>query len=81
MAINYKDFELSSAPYQLAESDGWELRVVITKHHDSRGETLTKSFTGKNTFKSKEEAEAHAIEFGKQIIDGNFPEFTIEDLL
>jgi hypothetical protein len=81
MAIEYEGFELSPAPYQLAESGEWELRVSITKHHDSRGETLQKTYTGKNTFKSKQEAEAHAIEFGKQIIDGKYPKFTIEDLL
>lgn len=81
MAIEYEGFELSPVPCQLAESGEWELRVSITKHHDSRGETLLKTYTGKNTFKTKQEAGAHAIEFGKQIIDGKYPEFTIEDLL
>ena len=59
--VKYKGFEISPATYQLADSGEWELRVVITKHHDSRGETLEQSFTGKNTFKFKEEAEANAI--------------------
>lgn len=79
--IKYKGFEVSPAPYQLADSGEWTLDTVLTKHHDGRGETLTKKYSGKNTFKSEAEAKAHAIEFGKQIIDGKFPELTTDDLL
>lgn len=79
--VKYKGFEISPATYQLADSGEWELRVVITKHHDSRGETLEQSFTGKNTFKFKEEAEVNAIEFGKQIIDGKYSDLSVQGLL
>lgn len=81
MAVVYKEFKLNPAPYQLAESGEWELRVTITKHHDNRNETLQRTYSAKNTFKSKIEAEAHAIEFGKQIIDGEFHKHSIKDLL
>ncbi len=79
-SVQYKGYELSPAPYQLADSGEWELRVVVTKHHDSRGETLEKPFSGKSTFKTREEAEIHSVEFGRQIIDGKYPEFTLNDL-
>ena len=78
--VDYKGFEISPAPYQLRDSGEWELRVVIRRHHDARGETLEKPFTGKQTYKSKEEAEAHAIKLGKQIVDGHYPDFSIDDL-
>jgi hypothetical protein len=79
--IKYKGFEVSPASHQLRDSGEWTLDTVITKHHDSRGETLEKKYSGKNTFKTEAEANAHSIEFGKQIIDGKFPEFTTDYLL
>ena len=79
-ATLFSRHQLLPAPYQLADSGEWELRIVVTKHHDDRGETLQKPFTGKNTFKTREEAEIHAVEFGKQIIDGKYPEFTLIEL-
>lgn len=81
VTVEYKGFEVSPAPHQLAGSEDWTLGIVLTKHHDDRGETLTKKYSGKNTFKSRAEAEMHAIEFGRQIVDGKFPEFTTDDLL
>lgn len=80
MSINYKGFVLSPASQQLSETEDWVLRITITKHHDSRGETLEKIYTGNNTFSSKAEAEVHSIEFGKQIIDGKFQDSSIDEL-
>jgi len=77
----YKGFEISSASHQLFNDGEWTLRVVIIKHHDSRGETLTKLFLGNNTFTSQVEANFHSVEFGKKIVDGQYPEFNIIDLL
>jgi len=79
--IRYKGFELSPAPYQLHDTGKWEVRITITRHHDARGETLEKQFSASNTIETKEDAERHALEFGKQIINGEHETFSVDDLL
>lgn len=79
--VSYQGFEISPAPCELRGTGEWELRVVIRRHHDVRRETLEKQFTGKQTYTSKEEAEAHAINFGKGIVDGRYPDFSVDELL
>lgn len=79
--IKYKGFEISPAPYKLKESDAWIPSVSLIKHHDDRGETLAKTFSGRNTYKTESEAKTHAIELGKQIIDGKYPDIVTTDLL
>lgn len=78
--ITYNGYELSPASEQLAESDEWSLRVSIVKHRDPQHITNQQFFSGANTFSTREEAEAHSIEFGKRIIDGQQPGLSIEDL-
>lgn len=77
----YKDFEISPAPAYLVESGKWTLNVSITKHHDSRGETLTNQYSAENIFDTKEEAERAALEFGMHIIDGLVPALSVDKLL
>ena len=77
----YKGFELAAVPKQLSESAQWTLEVVITKHHDSRNETLTAPYSAANTFASKEEAENASLEFGAKIIDGSIPGLSVSSLL
>jgi len=79
--VEYKGFELSPAPYQLTDTEKWEVRVVITRHHDSRGKTLEKTCTAENTCDTREEAEALAIDFGRKIIDGECPGLSVNELL
>lgn len=79
--IQYKGFELTPSPHQLRETGEWTLQVTITKHHNARGETLEKQCSASNTFKKKEDAERHAIEFGKQIVDGQHDLLSVDDLL
>lgn len=77
---SYKGFEISPAPGQL-ESGQWSLYVVITKHHDSRGETLECPYSAANTFDTREEAERAALEFGMKVIDGLIPRLSVDKLL
>lgn len=76
----YNGFELSPAPYQLAETGLWGVRVVITRHH-KRGETLEKPYEAKDTCDTREEAEALAVAFGQKIIDGECPGLSVDELL
>ncbi|QBQ53080.1 CV_2116 domain-containing protein [Nitrosococcus wardiae] len=81
LATIYKGFELSPSPYQLRETGEWTVRVMITKHHDSRDESLVKPFSASNAFKERKDAESHAIQFGKEIIDGKHLNLSVDDLL
>jgi hypothetical protein len=69
--VTYKNFELTPAPEQLADSGRWTLKVVITKHHDSKNESLTSPYSNENTFETRDEAVGAALDFGKAIIDGH----------
>lgn len=79
--VKYKDFELSPSPYQMKATGEWSVRVTITKHHDSRGETLEKQYSATTTYPERVDAERHAIEFGKRIIDGLQPGMSVDELL
>jgi hypothetical protein len=80
-SVSYSGFKIYPASYLLPVSGKWKPRVVITKHYDSRNETLEKSFAGKVTFKTRKDADNHAIDHGKQIIDRKCTGLTIDDLL
>ena len=81
MEIKYKGFELSSASLHLTDFDSWTPSVSIMKHHDARHETLECTYRASNTFKTKEEADKHSINYGKEIIDGKHQSVSIEGLL
>lgn len=76
-SYTYKDYDIVLAP-NLYQSGEWGLQLYIKRHTDDA--VTSKSFSGKNTFKTKEEAVYHCIEFGKQIIDGKIPTCTVSDL-
>jgi hypothetical protein len=77
----YKGFLITPGPFQLAESGRWTLEISITKHRDEIGETRIIKFSASNTFGTKKEAIQHCLYFGKQIIDGELENLTVDDLL
>jgi hypothetical protein len=79
--VKYKGFELSPSPYQMKATGEWSVRVTITKHHNSRSETLEKRYTATNTYPERLDAERHSIEFGKRIIDGLQQGLSVDELL
>lgn len=79
MPILYKMFEISPSPQFLVDSGKWSLRTLITLHHET--EVRESYYYGEKLFVSKEEAELSSIEFGKQIIDGKFPNLSLKSLL
>ncbi|MCK7548444.1 CV_2116 domain-containing protein [Marinobacter koreensis] len=78
--VEYKGFELVPAPYQLAETSEWAVRVTITRHHDVRGQSLEKTCIAQNRADTLEEAKYLAIQFGTGIIDGKHPDVSLDDL-
>jgi hypothetical protein len=74
----YKGYLIQAAPYQLAESGEFTIDIYIL--HDSGDPIRKRKFSAANTFKTKQEAIQHCIEFGRQIIDGKIENCTVTDL-
>lgn len=81
MKENYKGFDLDPIPYQLDKSDQWQVCVGIAKHHEALDITLEKPFLGEEVCVTEEAARTKSIELGKQIVDGEHPEYTVEDIV
>lgn len=78
MSIIYKTYEIKPIPLQLEDSKEWTTAVCIAKNHG--GHLNERPYTASNTFKTKNEADKHSIEYGKQIIDGKCKGLSAEDL-
>ena len=76
--LSYKDYEIHAAPYQLAGTGEWTVNIHI--FHARGDEIRSRQFSAGNCFKTREEAVAHCFNFGRQIIDGNSKNCTIDDL-
>ena len=74
-STRYKDYVLYAVPYP-RPNEQWDTGACIMR--DVGNETLTKTFHASNLWDSKEEAEAHSIAYGKQIIDGEAEGATLE---
>ena len=69
----YKNYELKSASIQLAETKKWTLSITISNLKAKQSDVTFQTFNAKNTFDTKEEADVHSYNFGKEIIDGKHP--------
>lgn len=66
----YKGYIIQAAPYKLADSGEFTINISIL--HNTGSDINARNFSAVNTFKTKEEAIQHCINFGRQIIDGDF---------
>lgn len=76
--IRYKEFEIEAATFPLREPEGWSLGLLILKHKGY--ETVSRYFSGRNIYSSKEEAVKHCFNVGKKIIDGKIKNCSIKDM-
>ena len=72
--IMYKGYEISVNLIPL-ETGEWNTTIWITK--DTEKGRKEKSFSGPDTFKAEEKAIQYCIAFGKKIIDGEIPDFSV----
>ena len=79
-AVEYKDFELLPRPYQFMDTKDWLVSVIIAKQNGSRGETREKRFFSNKIFNEKRDADRHAIQFGKEVIDGKHANLSVINL-
>ena len=76
--FQYKGFEIEAIPYQLANMDFWTTHIYIWKH---QGDSSTnKEFSANKPFGDRDEAINNCLDFGKQIINGQFDGYSVEDL-
>jgi len=64
--IRYKDYVLYAVPYP-RPNEQWSTDVCVMR--DIGNETLTSTFHASDLWDSEEEARAHSIAYGKQVVD------------
>lgn len=74
----YKGFIINANPQQVAENKQWTVNITIIKPHG--GSVSDKPFFSSDTFSSKEEATKHCFNYGRQIIDGEIEDCSIEEI-
>ncbi len=74
----YKGYKIMPATLQLVESGEWTIALYIGR--DKGNEWVEQNFSAANTYKTREEAISHCINFGKQIIDGQSKTCTVDNL-
>lgn len=79
-AIKYKSFTLSPCLCQFILTKDWLVGVIITKQNASRYQTREKRFFTHKVIEEKSNAECHAIQFGKEIIDGKHANLSVNYL-
>lgn len=76
MNIRYNDYDLDSHSAKSYGKNEWMTAIHINKL--SSDGYKTKAFYCKEAFDTQEEADEHAINLGKQIVDGTHPDLKIE---
>ena len=76
--VRYKGFEIEATPYHLADADLWTTHIYIWKHQGDG--PRNKEFFSDDPFGDREEAIKNCLEFGKQIINGQFNGYSVKDL-
>jgi len=76
--IEYNGYEIEACPYQLAESKEWSLNIYIWKDHGSN--IVSRNFSARNTFPTREEALKHCLRFGQRIIEGEIENCSVEGM-
>ena len=74
---SYNGFGIRPAPYKLADG-GYSMNLYIVR--DDGAERRERKFFAEGRFSTEEEAIAHCINFGKQIIDGKIDDCSVVDL-
>ena len=71
--VSYKGFSINASPHQHPDSMEWNINICIIR--DKGFQVAERNFHAANTYKTKEEAILHCIEFGRRIIDGEIDKF------
>jgi hypothetical protein len=75
--ISYKGYVIRPVPLALADGR-WNHEVYVVREREYK--LVERKFFSAAYFATREEAIAHCIAFGKQIIDGTVPNCSVDDL-
>jgi hypothetical protein len=73
-ALTYGEFTILPRTFQVRGSGQWTLDLLI------RHRTRVRAFSGPRTFPTREAAIRGCHEFGRRIIEGRVPFYSIDDL-
>ena len=76
MTTRYKDYDLDPSSAKSYDKDEWMTSIHVNKL--SSDGYRTKAFYCEEAFETKEEADNHSINLGKQIIDGTHPTLKLD---
>ncbi len=74
--IAYKGLTIRALPFHL-KGDKWNTYLVIRVERYEK--TAHRQFSAPETFRTREEAVAHCLKFGMDIIDGKVEGCSVED--
>ena len=75
--IHYKGFEVVPRTIQLEGGD-WRAEVVLERHRPDG--VRRRTFPAQGTYEHESDAREAALEMGRQVLDGEVPESSVEDL-
>jgi hypothetical protein len=75
--ISYQGYLIRPVPFPLA-AGGWGIEVHIERHRENS--VSERVYNSDKTFRTEDEARAHCIHFGKQIVDGKIKGLSVEGL-
>ncbi len=76
--LRYKEFRIMPIAYCTGLSEKWTGQVCISR--DTEAGVKDRTFTLDDVFESKEAGTQRCITFAKQIIDGEQPDISVDDL-
>lgn len=74
----YKGYIIHATPMQRADTSEWTMQITIAKHH--KNEVRERIYYAGNCYKTREEAVMHCLNFGRQVIDGDAVNCSVEGL-
>lgn len=69
--VQYKGYTIQATPDELAETKRWTVDIIIAK--ENNGTATDAQYSAGHSYPTEEEARQHCFEFGRQIIDGKYP--------
>jgi len=73
--VIYKGFIIQPAPRHLVEGGRWKLNLFIL--WSTQNEVHSRHFYTADEFAAEDQAAVHCISYGKLIIDGKIPGFSV----
>ncbi len=78
-SVSYKGFTITARTFQIRGSGRWTLDLLIRRQTAHRAST--RAYSNTKTFPTEDAAVQGCCDYGRRIIDGKIPEYSVDDLL